>query len=374
MKKRLNILMVNETSGPGGAETVLFEIACNLNRERYNVSVVLARQGWFVEHLRSHGIPTEVITSNRSWDISFVKRLAAHCRTQEIDLIHAHLPGSNLYGSIVGKMIGIPVITTGHNELVMPDRRERFVKIKSWIIRKFASANVLVADFMHVNYIKLGGYRENEIMTIHNGTKFCQPPTQDVIDKLRDELNLKPDDIIIGNVANLRTPKGHQYLVEAAGIVCNKLPQAKFLLIGEEGDGSIRMMIKEKATSLGVTDRVKLLGFRKDIPELLHLLDIFVLSSISEGLPLSVVEAMAAGKPVVVTNVGGLSEVVTDGVDGYIVPPAQPEALADKLLKLAEDKSLREKMGAIGFDNVKVEFSLETMISRYENLYESLIK
>ena len=374
MKTKLNILMVNETSGPGGAETVLFEIARNLDRERYNVAAVLFRDGWFVGHLRSHGIATEIIPSNRSWDISFIRRLAAYCREHKIDLLHAHLPGANLYCSVVGKLVGIPVVTTAHNELVMPDRKERFVRTKSWIIRKLASANVLVADFMHDNYIKLGGFKESELMTIHNGIQIHLPPPPERLAELRTELGLRDDDLLIGNVANLRTPKGHQHLLDAAGIVCQELKNAKILLIGEEGDGTIKSMIEQKREALGIKDQVWIMGFRRNIPELLHLIDIFVLSSISEGLPLSVVEAMAARKPVVVTEVGGLSEVVTDGVDGFIVPPANPKLLAEKLTLLGRDKNLRKTMGEAGFHSVKEEFSLETMIARYQALYESLIK
>ncbi|MEA2031888.1 MAG: glycosyltransferase family 4 protein [candidate division Zixibacteria bacterium] len=369
MSKKLNILLVNETSGPGGAETIVYEIARNLAPDQFNVSVVLFRKGWFVDHLRSNGVETEVIESKRSWDISFMHRLASHCRKKDIDIIHAHLPGANLYCSLVGAMLRIPVITTAHNELIMPGFSERFVGLKNFLIRHLSTRNVLVADFMRNSYMTRGKYHSSNVTTIHNGIRFVPVPGQDELMRLRQDIGITTDDIIIGNVANFRTPKGHQYLIEAAGIICRELPQVKLLLIGEEGDGTIKSMINNKISALGIKPQVKSLGFRTDIPQLLYLMDIFVLASISEGLPLSVVEAMAAAKPVVVTDVGGLSEVVTNNENGYLVPPADPKKLAERLITLAKDKKLRQTMGEHGRWVVQAEFSMEKMIDKYQKLY-----
>lgn len=371
--KKINVVQVIETSGPGGAESVVLNIAKNLNRERYDSSVVLHRPGWFYGQLLQNNIKAEVIHSKRSWDISFIIRFINYCRKLKADIIHSHLSGANLYSCVAGWILRIPVIATYHNELYMPQSREKYVPFKVFVVRNLAAATVVVARYMQKDYIEKGKFSPHKLMTIYNGISFGGEEADRSISELKKELGLQLDDILVGNVANIRPPKGHKYLVEAAGMVCRDMRNVKFLLIGEPGKGELRNNIEKHIADLNLKDNVIFLGFREDIPKLLQMIDIFVLASTSEGLPLSIVEAMAAAKPVVATNVGGLSEIVIQDKTGCLVEPANSAALAEKLSLLIKSEILRKQMGEEGKKIAKKTFSTETMIDAYQNLYENLL-
>ena len=372
MKRKLNILLYTETSGPGGAETVLLNTAINLDGNQFNPAVVLHRSRWLHEQLSKHNVNTSIIPSNRSWDISFLRKLVKKCRQLKIDLIHSHLPGANLYACIAGMILRIPVIATFHNQMVMPGRYERHNALKHILIRSLAAKSVFVADYMKEEYIRKAKFPPSKTITIYNGIDLGSKEPDFDISALRKNLDIQDNELVVGNVANLRAPKGHHYLIDAAGEVCKNLPQTKFFLIGE-GEGPLRDEIEDHIARLHLEDNVKLLGFRDDVYKLLHILDVFVLSSISEGLPLSVVEGMAASNPVVATDVGGLSEIVVHGQSGYLVEPRNSAALAEKILLLLQNKDIRETMGRKGREIAMNKFSLKAMIDNYQNLYHELV-
>lgn len=374
MDKKYNILQYIETSGPGGAETVLLNIARNIDKRRFNQVVVLHKSRWLHEQLLKHDIETEIIPSKHPWDMYFLVKFIGYCRRRKIDLIHSHLFGANLYSCLAGTILRLPVITTFHNELFLHGQSERFLALKSMIIRNSASKMVFVADYMKNDYINFSKFPENDLLTIYNGIELNNEI--DDLDgiPLKKELGISDDELLVGHVANFRSPKGHRYLIESASLVCKQISQARFLLIGDEGDGIIKREIEVLIARAGLGENVRLLGFREDVNKILKLIDVFVLSSISEGLPLSVIEAMACSKPVVATNVGGLPEIVVPDQTGFLVEPRDSAALADKLIFLLKDKALRNRMGRAGRKVVEDKYSLRTMINNYQNLYEKLIK
>jgi L-malate glycosyltransferase len=300
--------------------------------------------------------------------------LIKYCRQNKIDLIHAHLPGGNLYGSVVGKILGLPVVCTFHNEYAMPGATRRFGGIKNFLIRNLASKLVMVAEYMKQEYLDNAKFPSEKIITIYNGVSDEEAKEPFDIDTFRKEIDFYEGDLLIANVANFRPPKGHLILIEAASLVCQTIPQAKFLLIGEEGDGKIKGEILERIGKYNLQDRVKLLGFRDDISQILRFIDIFLLASISEGLPMSVVEAMKASRPVVATDVGGLPEVVKQGVTGFLAKPGDHYDLAEKLIVLLKDQKLRKEMGEKGREVAVSMFSLDEMISKYQALYKRLLE
>ena len=371
MNKKLNILLYIETSGPGGAETVLINIAKNLDRTKYNPVVVLHKSRWLHEQLQKLEIETIILPCQRSWDIGFLFRFIKLCRRKKIDVIHAHLFGASLYATLATIFLRIPVVATFHNEMFLPGRAERYLGLKNFLIRKLASKIVLVADYMKDEYLAIGKYPPGKMLTIYNGLSYDESSGED-LDRIRSELKINSDTPVIGHVANFRPPKGHLYLIEAARQVCGIFPQARFLLVGEQGDGTILSEVKNKITEYGLDNNVKLLGFRSDVSLLLRVMDIFVLSSISEGHPLSVVEAMMAARPVVATDVGGLAEIIDNGKTGYLVEPKNPNALAEKLLALLQDRSKAEQIGARGREIANERFSMKSMMQSYEHLYDQL--
>ena len=374
MSRKFNILQYIETSGPGGAETVLLNIARSIDKNRFNPTVVLHKSEWLHEQLLKNEIETEIIPSKRSWDMVFLVKFIRYCRRHKIDLIHSHLFGANLYSCLAGAILRIPVITTFHNELFFQGRLEKFMALKSFIIRNFSAQMVFVAEYMKKDYIEHSNFPENRLLTVYNGVELKNGINNSDSSSLKKELGISDDDLLVGHIANLRAPKGHKFLIKAASLVCNNFPSAKFLLIGDEGDGTIKKEIEDLIAESGLGENIRLLGFRKDVNRLLQIIDIFVLSSTSEGLPLSVIEAMASSKPVVATNVGGLPEIVVPDKTGYLVEPQNADALAEKLIFLLKDKALRTRMGLAGRKVVEEKYSFQTMITNYQNLYEELLK
>ncbi len=374
MNKKHNILQYIETSGPGGAETVLLNIAGSIDKNRFNPTVVLHKSRWLHEQLLKNEIETEIIPSKRSWDMVFLVKLIRYCKRHKIDLIHSHLFGANLYSCLAGAVLRLPVITTFHNELFFQGRLEKYIALKSTIIRNFAAQMVFVAEYMKKDYAEQLDFPENKSLTVYNGIELSDGINNCDCSPMQKELGISDDDLLVGHIANLRVPKGHRYLIKAASIVCKNIPNAKFLLIGDEGDGSIKKEIEDSIAESGLEENIRLLGFRKDVNMFLQLIDVFILSSTSEGLPLSVIEAMGSSKPVVATDVGGLSEIVAPDKTGFLVEPKNAEALAEKLIFLLENKALRNRMGRAGRKIIEEKYSLQTMIDNYQNLYEELLK
>jgi len=208
------------------------------------------------------------------------------------------------------------------------------------------------------------------VQVIHNGIDTVPLSDTRREPKLREALGISPEAPIIGTLGNLYTVKGHVYLIRAAKIVLERRPDTHVMILGR---GDLKDSLIAEAKSLEIQDRVHLLGYRDDAHRWLETMDVFTLPSLSEGLPLSLLEAMAAGIPSVVTAVGGMPEVVCDGQTGLIVPPADPNALAGKILFLLENPPDAAKMGATGCSHVRKRFSLTRMVAEYCTLYHKIL-
>jgi glycosyltransferase involved in cell wall biosynthesis len=188
--------------------------------------------------------------------------------------------------------------------------------------------------------------------------------------KVRAELGLPPDAYVFGTVGRLERPKGHVYLLRAFEQVVKTNARARLVLVG---DGSLAKPLQEEAARLGLAERVAFAGSRRDVPYLLRAMDVFVFPSLWEGQGLALVEAMASGLPVVASRVGGVSEVITDGTCGQLVPPGSPEALADAMLAVMASPARAREMGAAGRARAEAVFGASRMIKRLEDLYLEVV-
>ncbi|MCP2605211.1 glycosyltransferase, partial [Candidatus Aminicenantes bacterium AH-873-B07] len=201
------------------------------------------------------------------------------------------------------------------------------------------------------------------------GTDFSQFELK--IDKnyLRRELGFSEGDYLVGIIAHLADHKGHKYLIEASQIIKNKTDKIKIIIVGE---GPLKMELTRKVMKLNTGNVVFFLGFRKDIPQILNSLNLFVLSSYLEGLGSSILDAMACKLPVVATCTGGIPEAVKDGITGILVPPRNPEALAEAILKLYNNRKLAKEMGERGYKLVQEKFSIKSMVDKTLEFYRKL--
>jgi glycosyltransferase involved in cell wall biosynthesis len=364
--KQYTILHTIETAGPGGAETVLLNLASRLNTVRFRSLALLPSGTWLPGQLQERKIPT-VISESRGWyDPTLLAAMIRVIRKENVDLIHAHLPGQNFYSCVAGRLTHRKVIATYHGPHLPADGNKRRA-IMNWFINRWATSLVVVSDYLK-GAMTAEGFPTERISRIYNGVDLgCF--AEAVHDGMRSDLGYTARNRLVGMVANLRQSKGYEYFVRAADRVCEKIPEARFLAIGEVDESlakSLRKLVQER----GLEGHVTFLGFRPDVPQLLQILDVFVLSSVNEGLSIATIEAMAAGRPVVVTRSGGPQEIVEDGRTGFLVPCADPNALAAKICELLRNPTFAAEMGRNARATVHSKFSVSEMVHRYEQLYE----
>lgn len=359
-----NVLHLIETSGPGGAERMLISLVENLDKSRYRSLVCLLKDGWLKTQLQSLDIETMLVPQHRSLDVPWLLRLSRLLKGRPIHVMHAHEFTMNVYGSLLSRLTGIPIVATVHG------KNYYWVKWRRRLAYRFVarqSVMVAVSDNLKRFLSQWVAIHPDEIRIVHNGIDLDRYAVSGRHNSLRKELGINKNQPVIGTVGNLYAVKGQTYLLRACVTVAKAFPNFVLLMAGR---GDQLGVLEAEARGLGIRGNVRFLGFREDIPSLLQALDVFVLPSVSEGLPLSILEAMAFGKSVVASNVGGIPEVIKDGVTGYLVPPKDPEALAERILLLLHHPQVAADLGRSGRKIVQEAFRLERMIQDYQSLYD----
>ena len=359
----MTILHLIETGGPGGAENVLINLAANLDDKRFKSIVLLCKEGWLYDELVRRGIETYIFEESGFFDFAFLTRFVFLVRNKKISVIHAHEFLMSMYASVAGLLTSKPVVTTMHGKYYYWEKARRRLIMR--FISRF-SHMVSVSKELRSFISEKVGISPERIQTIYNGIDLkkytCHKPNGEI----RLQLRLNGKCKVITTVGNLYPVKGHIYLLKAIPEVIRRYPDVVFLFAGR---GDEENNLKQAASELGVSDNIRFLGFRSDIPELLSLTDIFVLPSLAESLPLSVLEALAMGIPSIVTNVGGNSEIIENNTTGFIVPPADSKSIAEKILILLQDEKQVASFRKKARDIIGKTFSLETMVNQYDSLY-----
>jgi glycosyltransferase involved in cell wall biosynthesis len=299
-----------------------------------------------------------------------VYRLYRLIEQLEPQIVHTHLYHAGIWGRLVGKLAGVPVImTTVHGMFYWRIRRHWLLER---LVNHFTDKIIAVSEQMRQSLINNQEISPEKIITIPNAVDVERFGGLNSRNQLRTQLEVDASSPLIGTVARLAPEKRLDHLLKAARLVCEVIPQARFLIIGA---GPLREELEDQAMQLNlVPEYVRFLGSRQDVPELLSALDIFVLSSETEGLPVSLLEAMAASRPVVATRVGGIPEVIQDGDNGLLFSPHDPAGLAKAILTLTEDSSLRESVAREGYRTVKAHFSTDVVSQQIVALYDGLLE
>ena len=364
------ILHTIETGGPGGAESVLLALAARIDPNRFSSLVLLPHEGWLQTKLQEKGIPVFLAKSSAWYDLRLPRAMARLVRQEKVDLIHSHLADQNFYSCLVGRLTGSRTVVTYHGSPSWSEADKLRCAIKLWVVRHSADVVVVVSDYLKQSLRDMK-FPAERIVRIHNGVDMGRF-TPSSTGRLRAELRCQNGTKLIGMVANLRESKGYEYFIQAARKVTEAMPQTRFVAIGEI-DQEIGKPLQDLVKQMSLQDRFFFLRFREDVPDILSDLDLFVLSSLSEGFSLATVEAMAAEKPVIVTRSGGPQEIVEDGRTGYLTPPADPEALAEKICELLANPKRAAALAQMARAKVASTFTLERMICEYERLYERLL-
>jgi glycosyltransferase involved in cell wall biosynthesis len=354
----------------GGAEEVALSLLSGLDRRTWQPmlfhhgSPALSR---VTDEMNRLGIPSRVVPrmNRRNYWVS-IPRFVSELRKAAPSIFHVHLswPLSCRQAVTVARLTGVPVVVaTSHLHSDLDGVRLAWLKqrLQSACLTKYLA----VSDEVKHRLSDDLGVAPSKICVVRNGIRLnahSSPPNP----ALRASLSGGTERPIVFTPARLHSQKGHVDLLEAAALV----PDAIFVLAG---DGPERPALEAQARSLGIEGRVRFLGHRTDIPQLLAVSDLFVLPSLYEGLPLSVLEAMAAGKPVIATQIGGTSEAVTNGETGVLVMPRDSNALAAAIQRMLTDHDLASRLAQSALDRVRQEFSSDVMVRNVSRIYQELL-
>jgi len=360
---KTNLLIVTYYLDKGGVEEVILTYTRLLPPERYDVTVVCFVSGRTSQDIASNTLARviKVDTPSRLRRFFRIWRIARQVRPQ---IVHNH---ACWYGLIAGFLVRAKCVETIHNTYHWFTRYER---IHYGLYCLLADRLIAVSDYVRDFTLEFFPFmKAKKFVVIHNGVD-CGKFLEDFHpEDLRKKLGIDPARIVIGFVGRLAEQKGVGYLLQAARLLSGTHSNLQFVIVGE---GDLRQQLEAQAAQLGLSN-VLFVGYQCDIPRYMQMFDVFVLPSLWEGLPVSALEAMAAARPVVATRVSGTSEVVVDGVTGFLVEPRNAEQLKDRLARLIEDPNLRTLMGTVGRKRVTENFSAHSMVAKTEQLYNELL-
>lgn len=365
---QINVLQLITGLDIGGAERLLLSTARRLNSNKYRIIVCyLKGKGSLLEDFKRFGISVIGLGMRNRLDFTALFKLVKLIKKERIGLVHTHLIHAHIIGRIAAKLAGVPIIISTEHNLYNRGRKYLLLNLIDRITTRFTDRMVAISEAVKDSIVESGRIRASRVSVIYNGIDTNEFKR---ISIKREGFPINPAPSVVGMVARLDSQKGHRYFLEAASQVVKDIPGVKFLVVG---DGPLKEKLRTQTTKLGLSKDVIFTGPARDIPQILDTLDLFVLPSLWEGLPSVILEAMAAGKPVVATAVGGIPEIVKDGQMSLLVPPRDPDALAQAIIKLLQNKELAQRMGQAGRRWVKDHFTIDKTVAQTEEIYDSLI-
>jgi glycosyltransferase involved in cell wall biosynthesis len=374
MSERIKVLWLIKGLGTGGAEKLL-EMALNyLDKDKfeYQAAYFLKKKDVLVPQLEKAGVPTFCLNIEKPYDPKALWKILRYLRQEKIDVLHIHSPYPAVLGRLAGRLAGVKaIIYTEHN---IVEKYHFLTRLGNVLTYQLNDAIIAISDAVSGSIKKWPTARKRKVYRIYNGVDY------DAIQKLvtdpksiRQSLKIDERNMVVGTVAHIQPQKGYRYLIEAARLVLDKYPNVTFVIVGGEKVEGGRKELEDLSTELGIRKNVIFTGSRSDALQVMAGFDLFVLPSVWEGFGIVFLEAMALGKPVIGTNVGGIPEVVQDGVTGYLVEPRNPPQLADKMLQLLNDETTRRQMGIKGQQRVKELFDIKIQVSKIEQIYASVL-
>jgi len=372
--RKINILYIITKLELGGAQKHLLSLISHLDKSQYNIYLFTARKGLLMEVALS-------LSGIRLIESKFLKRpvnfindflafteICSFIKKNSIDIVHTHGSKAGILGRFAAKCTGVKVVLHTVHGWSFNDYQAFFLRLLFvWLERlcaRFSDRIIVVCEYDKKKGLTRRIGSNSKYCIIHYGINHLEFRSKDI--NLRRELGIDNNDLVVGMIACFKPQKSPLDFIEVARLVSRIVPKSKFLLIG---DGVLRRKIEAQIVKLGLAKNVILTGWRSDIPRVLSSIDVFVLTSLWEGVPISVLEAMAASKPVVVTDTGGIEEVITDGVNGYLVSTKNVISLSEKIIVLLGNEKLREQIGQNARRSLDSRFSLENMVKNTSELY-----
>lgn len=356
------LVFINDIGTWGGAEKIFYQILKGVNNQKeiFQPYAILGSEGLLADKIRQLSIPVyiEPIPEDSRDFISLAKwgiKVSRAVKLLRPDLIHINNIRGILFASFLLKLLRKPIIWHEHNIQSLFIRKMILNMLAMWLPNRIIAVSGAVAN----SYWDI--VRNRKIQVIHNALDLSEFSRENLTN-IRKEFDISDETNIVTMASVLRPWKGHEYFIRAAQLVKMKFPESKFLILGEETikrEKGYKQWLIELSKSLGLENNIIFMGFRDDVPNVLLQSDVIVLPSVfPDPFPTVILEAMAAGKPIVATNVGGVPEMVVDGETGLLVPPKNYEAMANAILKLLTDNELARRLGKCGLNRLTTTFTI----------------
>jgi glycosyltransferase involved in cell wall biosynthesis len=366
---RIRVLMLLKwlPTHAGGAERFAVGLATNLPTDRYEIVLCTTRsaEGELLEQIRAAGVEHIGLERRNRADLLPWIRFTRMLRRRSFDVLHAHMFGSNVWGTVWGRLAGVPVVVA-HEQTWSYQGDPLRRALDRELIGRFADAFVAVSTRDMERMIEVEGVARGKIVVIPNA---YIPRASVANTDLREELGIGRDVPLVGTAAVMRPQKALHVLLDAFARVSTALPQAQLVIAG---DGPLRADLEAQARDLNIAGRVRFLGYRTDVASLLDAMDVAVMSSDYEGSPLFAFETMAQGTPLVSTDVGAVRDVLEHGESVMLVPPRDPVSLSTAVEALLRYPGLRRSMGRAAARRLS-DFEMPVIAARFADLYESLL-
>ncbi|MCS6919789.1 MAG: glycosyltransferase family 4 protein [Fimbriimonadales bacterium] len=337
-----------------GATVHTLQIAKELHRRGNAITLMGKPHAWVVAQARAAGVPT-LESRMKRLPLRDLKAAAQFVRENQIEVLLAHMSGANNFAVWLSRLAKVPVVLRAHAHTI------HF----HW---RMAHHIIAVSEQTRRYHITHNFVPPSRISTVHG---FVDParlivPDKSVRHAVRAELGLSPAEFVVGVIGNIIPRKGQIYLVRALPQVAARHPQVRVLLVGVIHPLRYGERVKREAARLGVADRLLWLGERKDVPRLLQALDLYALPTLSDMLPMAMLEAMWAELPILATYAGGIPEAITHGVEGWLVPPGDPHALANAMIEIIESPDERARRARNAHQRVQESFTVQPQVAKIE--------
>jgi glycosyltransferase involved in cell wall biosynthesis len=328
---------------------------------------VIKRRDAATEMFEKQGIRVRHLGRGR-FDLRALADVVRLVRRDNIDLIHAHGYGSNNIARVVGGACRVPVVIHSHDD----DRNYPwYQRIADILLCPLTSRAIAVSQAVQVSLVNKRRVRSIRTCVLHNGIPLKQfvEPEPAAVNRERTRLKIPAKAKVIGAVGRLREEKGMRFLIEAAPAVLKRVPSALLLIVG---DGPLRAELERLSRELGVADRVRFIGFRKDVQVMLAIMDVLVVPSLTEGFGLALLEGMALRKPIVASKVGAIPEIISDGHNGVLAPAGDPNAIAEKIVNLLESEEESRRLASNAFESAQ-NYEVSAHVRNLEQIYRQTL-
>jgi len=366
------LYLIDVLANMGGAEKNLLDTVTSLNPLKYRPIVCCFKSGNISNIIKEKDIEVIDLNIKRIYDLNAIKqglRLVNLIKKEKVKIVVTYFEGSDFWGGLIAKLSGVPLVISSRRDMGHSLKKRHVFAYK--VFNSLFDRIITVSDRVRTMLIKKQGVPGNKVVTIYNGVETDKFNKSIDVNLIKKSLGISDKQIIVTIVARLDPIKGHKYFLEAASKLIKQNKNMHFLIVGADNNNGYLKDLKMLVDNMGINNDVTFTGGRSDIPEILAVSDILVLSSLSEGFSNTILEYMAAGKPVVATDVGGNREVILNGETGILVSPADSEGLVKAICELINDKQLSKMMGIKARKRIEDCFTTERMIKQIEELFET---